>query len=84
VSTFAQHQVFLAFKAQGTWVYGLSKATQEQIARLLAGKTTHEAEQILAALPGVEQASIRFSGFGDASRLPKQDSLIHLTFLVTG
>ena len=84
VSTSAQHQVFLAFKAQGTWVYGLSKPTQEQITHLLAGKTTHEALQLLTALPGVEQASIRFSGFGNASRLPKQVGLIHLTFLVTG
>lgn len=84
VSTTTQPQVFLTFKAQGTWVYGLSKPTQEQIARLFAGKTTHEAEQLLAALPGVELASIRFSGFGDASRLPKQVGLIRLTFLVTG
>ncbi len=74
--------VFLSFSASGTWVYGLSQQAQEQIKHLIAGKTTQEAVQLLAALPGVEQASIRFTGFGDATKLPKQSSLIHLAFVV--
>ncbi len=74
--------VFLSFSASGTWVYGLSKPAQAQITHLLAGKTTQEASQLLAALPGVEQAAIRLTGFGDDTRLPKQSSAIHLVFVV--
>lgn len=77
-----QKQVIVSYDAQGTWVYGLSKPTQERITHLLAGKTTQEAVQELSALPGVEQATIRFAGFADTSRLPKQSSLIHLAFIV--
>ncbi len=72
----------LSFSASGTWVYGLSKPAQAQLTHLLAGKTTQEAMHLLATLPGVEQAAIRFEGFGDTTRLPKQSSLIHLVFVV--
>jgi VCBS repeat-containing protein len=82
VSNTAKPQVFLAFYAQGTWVYGLSKPAQEQIKRLIAGQTTQDALQLVTALPGVEQAAIRFTGFGDDTRLPKQSRLIHLAFVV--
>lgn len=74
--------VILSFSASGTWAYGLSKPAQEQITHLLAGKTAQEALQLLAALPGVEQAAIRFEGFGNDTRLPKQSRLIHLVFVV--
>jgi VCBS repeat-containing protein len=75
--------VFLSFSASGTWVYGLSQPAQQRIKYLLAGKTTQEAVQLLAALPGMEQATIRFTGFTDATtKLPKQSSLIHLVFIV--
>ena len=67
--------VFLSFHASGTWVYGLSHTAQEQIKHLIAGKTTQEAVTLLASLPGVEQASIRLSGFGDNTRLPKADRI---------
>jgi len=82
VSTTAKPQVFLAFSASGTWVYGLSRQAQERIEHLLAGKTTQAAVQLLATLPGVEQATIRLTGFGDEMRLPKQSSAIHLVFVV--
>jgi hypothetical protein len=74
--------VFMSFSASGTWVYGLSQPAQQRIKHLLAGKTTQAAVQLLATLPGVEQAAIRFTGFGDEARLPKQSSLIHLVFVV--
>jgi VCBS repeat-containing protein len=74
--------VFLSFKALGAWMYGLSSAAQEQIKHLIAGKTTQEALQLLTSEPGIEQASIRFHGFGDATRLPKLSKNIHLTIIV--
>ncbi len=75
-------KVFLSFSASGTWVYGLSRPAQAYITHLLAGKTTQAAMHLLARLPGVEQTTIHFTGFGDTARLPWQSSLIHLVFLV--
>ena len=74
--------VFLSFKAQGTWIYGLSSTAQQQIKHFIAGKTTQQAVTLLASLPGVEQTSIQFTGFGDDTRLPKQSRYIHITLFV--
>ena len=74
--------VFLSFSASGTWVYGLSQPAQQRIKHLIAGKTTQAALQLLAALPGVEQATISFTGFGDDTKLPQQSSLIHLASII--
>jgi len=74
--------VFLSFRAQGTWIYGHSYSVQQQIIHLIAGKTTQEALKLLTSLPGIEQASIHFQGFGDATRLPKQSSDIHIAIIV--
>jgi hypothetical protein len=74
--------VFLSFHASGTWVYGLSATAQEQIKELVAGKTTEHALKLLAALPGIERGAIRFTGFGDATRLPKTTGYIHVIFIV--
>ena len=74
--------VFLTFSAQGTWIYALSRTAQEQIKSRIAGKSTQQAERFLASLPGVERAAIRFSGFGDDTRLPKQRSYIHIMLYV--
>jgi hypothetical protein len=77
-----QKQVILSCHAQGTWIYGISQKAQQQIKHLIAGKTTQQAETLLASLPGVEQASIRFTGFGDNTRLPKNAGYIHLSIFV--
>ena len=74
--------VFVSFQASGTWVYALSQTTQQQIKHLIAGKTTQQALQLVVSLPGVEHAAIRFTGFGDAARLPKNTGYIHLTLIV--
>src|SRR5207244_3338497 len=74
--------VFVSFKASGTWIYGLSQTAQQQIKHLMAGKTTQEALKLIASLPGVEQSAIRFTGFGDASRLPKVSRYIHIILVV--
>ncbi len=74
--------VFLSFHTSGTWMYGLSQKAQEHIKRLIAGKTRQQAETLLSTLPGVEQVTIRFSGFTDATRLPKGTGYMHLTIFV--
>jgi hypothetical protein len=82
LSSTTPHLVFLSFKATGTWIYGISQLAQQQIKRLIAGKTTQQVQKLLAALPGIAQSTIRFSGFGDITRLPKQSKNIHLTIIV--
>jgi hypothetical protein len=74
--------VFLSFKASGMWIYALSQQSQQQIKHRIAGKTTQQAMNLLASMPGVEQAAIRCSGFGDATKLPKESSDIHLAIIV--
>jgi len=81
--TLTQHPlVFLSYTGAGTWVYALSHETTEQIKSLIAGKTTQEAVQLFASLPGIEHAAIRWHGFGDAARLPKNTGYIHITLLL--
>jgi len=82
ISSTTPHLVFLSFHATGTWIYGISPAAQQQIKHLIAGKTTHDAQTLLASMPGVEQASIRLSGFGDNTRLPKNNGYMHLTIFI--
>ena len=74
-----QRQVILSFHAQGTWIYALSQRAQEQIKRMISGKTKQEALHLLAALPGVAQASINW---GDDSRLPKDSGYMHLVLFI--
>jgi len=74
-----QRQVILSFHAQGTWIYALSQQAQEQIKRMISGKTKQAALHLLAALPGVAQASINW---GDDSRLPKDSGYMHLVLFI--
>ena len=82
VTSVTKPLVFVIFKASGTWIYGLSNIAQEQIKHLIVGKTTQQAGKLLASLTGIEQVSIRLTGFGDATKLPKQSSNIHMAFIV--
>ena len=82
VTSNAKPLVFLSFHAQGLLVYALSLKAQEQIKHMIVGESTQEALQNLQAVPGIEHASIRFNGFGDDIRLPKQNSSIHIAIIV--
>lgn len=72
-------KVTLSFTTVSTWIYGISSAQQHYIKNIIAGKNTQQALQVLRSLPGIENASLQFSGFGDATRIPKNLSTIHLT-----
>ncbi len=74
-------QVTLSFTSVSTWVYALSSAEQNHIKKLIAGKTTEKALQLLLSLPGIERVSLQSSGFGDAARLPKDPRTIHLLLI---
>ena len=73
------NKVVVAFTAQSAWIYALGSQEQQAIKRLIAGKTTEKALQLLTRLPGIERASMQSSGFGDSSRIPKEISSIKLT-----
>lgn len=71
-------KVVVSFNAQSVWVYALSSAQQHHIKAIIAGKNTQTALQLVRSLPGIESASLQWSGFGDATRLPKNLNTIHL------
>jgi hypothetical protein len=74
--------VFVSFHARGTWVFAVGNKEQQQIKSRIAGKTRQEAVQLLASLPGIEHASIRWNGFGDDTKLPKNTRYIHIALLI--
>jgi VCBS repeat-containing protein len=83
VTTTPHPLVFLSFQSSGTWIYGLSHTAQQQLKHIVAGKTKQQAVTLLASLPGVERVSIRFTGFGDNTRLPKNSSYIHILLFIS-
>ena len=71
-------RVVLSFNSQGTWVYAVKSAGQQRIKSLIAGKTKQEAERLLASMPGIEHASIRW---GDETKLPKNTEYIRVVLM---
>ncbi len=72
--------VFLSIQASGTWIYALTHVVQQQIKTRIAGRAKQDALRILASLPGIASAEVRW---GDDSKLPKNPGYIHLTLIVT-
>ncbi len=77
-SATASKQVTLSFSSVSTWIYALSSADQQHIKKIIAGKNTAQALQLLHSLPGIENVSLQFAGFGDATPIPKNLHTIHL------
>jgi hypothetical protein len=75
-------QVTLSFKSLGTWVYALGSTEQQNIKKIIAGKTKEKALQLLSSLPGIKRVSMQLSGFGDDTRLPKDIGRIHFQLLI--
>ena len=71
-------QVTLSFSSVSTWIYALSSADQQHIKNIIVGKNTVKALQLLHSLPGIENVSLQFAGFGDDTRIPKDIKNIHL------
>jgi hypothetical protein len=72
--------VSLFVKAEGMWVYQFTDASKAALARLIAGKSTSEAETLLANAAGVEKVdSIDISGGG--STLPADPKQITIVVL---
>lgn len=71
-------QVTLSFHSISTWVYALKTEDQQQIKKLIAGKDTDRALQLLYSLPGIKRVTLTSSGFADTSQIPKDISHIHL------
>ena len=74
-------RVMLSFTSVSRWVYALNSQEQNHIKKIIAGKTKEQALQRLYSLPGIEQVSMQFAGFGDDTSIPKNLSNIHLTII---
>jgi serine/threonine protein kinase len=59
----------LVVSASGIWAYQFSATDQQNLAALIAGKTTQEARQTLLAQPGVADATIQITS-GSGQTLP--------------
>ena len=82
-SAITSKPVTLSFRSVSTWVYALTTQEQQHSKKIIAGKYKQNALQLLYSLPGIESVSLQFSGFGDATKLPKDLSHIHLLILYT-
>ena len=71
--------VFVSFQAQGTWGFAVTKAGEQRIKQLIAGKRKHDAVRKLLSLPGIQEAAI--SGIDDLAKLPKTVSAIHCVII---
>jgi hypothetical protein len=74
-ATITGAHINLVFSSQGIYSYRLSTKAQERIKKLIAGKTTQEALQIVVSLPGIQSAAIHFD---DNTKLPKDLKNIHI------
>ncbi len=77
----AAKQVMLSFTSVSRWIYALNSQEQNHMKKIIAGKTKEQALQRLYRLPGIEQVSMQFAGFGDDTSIPKNLSSIHLTII---
>jgi len=65
----------LMVEAEGVWVYQFSAAQKQALAKLLAGKSTQNAQVLLLEQKGVTTAAIQFSG-GNENTLPSDPTEI--------
>jgi len=65
----------LMVEAEGVWVYQFGAAQKQAIAKLLAGKSTQNAQTLLLEQKGVTTAAIQFSG-GNENTLPSDPTQI--------
>jgi hypothetical protein len=70
-----QKTVTLMVSAEGVWAYQFSMDQEQAFARMIAGKTPQEAQQLLAGQTGVAKVSIQLSG---GQLLPKDPAKISI------
>lgn len=76
-----QKHVLVSFAASGTWVYTLGNRELQEMKRLIAGKTTHQAVQLVSSLQGIAGAAIAWD---ETTKLPKDTNLIHFIIVQSG
>jgi serine/threonine protein kinase len=72
-----QGTVTITTTAEGLWAYQFTQAQQQALARLIAGKSKAEAQQLLTTQTGVASATIQLSG-GNGQTLPSDPSKIRI------
>jgi hypothetical protein len=78
-ATINSHTQLVVFSFTGTWVYALTPQELQQIKHLIAGRTKHDALQLLLLQQGV--ASVTIAGVPDNQPLPEDITHIHLLLL---
>jgi len=75
------NKVAFSLACTGTWVYTFSLQEQQQIKHLIAGRTKHDALQLLLSQSGIHKTTI--VGIGNNELLPDV-TRIHLLIMVEG
>jgi VCBS repeat-containing protein len=76
----AHGDILLTVNALGVWVYQFTNTQRTQLARLIAGKSSQDARQLLLKQPGVRDVMITLTGAG-VTTVPTNTS--HITINVS-
>jgi len=82
VATDAKQGTLITVAASGLWTYHFSNARADQLARLIAGKDTKDAQAILSSQQGVQSVHIAITG-NDGQTLPGNADSINIDYVNT-
>ncbi len=82
VATDSKQGTLITVAASGLWTYQFSNARADQLARLIAGKDTKDAQAILSSQQGVQSVHIAISG-NDGQTLPSNAASINIDYVNT-
>ena len=82
VATNSKQGTLITVAASGLWTYQFSNARADQLARLIAGKDTKDAQAILSSQQGVQSVHIAISG-NDGHTLPSNADSINIDYVNT-
>jgi VCBS repeat-containing protein len=82
VATGSKQGTLITVAASGLWTYQFSNARADQLARLITGKDTKDAQAILSSQQGVQSVHIAISG-NDGHTLPSNADSINIDYVNT-
>jgi len=82
VATDSKQGTLITVTASGLWTYHFSNARADQLARLIAGKDTKDAQAILSNQQGVQSVRIAITG-NDGHTLPGNADSINIDYVNT-
>jgi VCBS repeat-containing protein len=82
VANDSKQGTLITVASSGLWTYHFSNARADQLARLIAGKDTKDAQAILSSQQGVQSVHIPISG-NDGQTLPSNADSINIDYVNT-